>query len=92
MTNLMPISGLILTLQNPGGAESLIEESLILERQLAVGELQGNHLPVVLETATAQESREVHDRLLDCPGIVAVDVVFVSTEEPGVSEAKDSLT
>lgn len=79
MTNRMPISGLILTLRDPAGVEGLVEELLLREPQLELGEVQGNHLPAVLE-ATPHESREVHERLLDWPGIVGVDVVFVSTD------------
>jgi hypothetical protein len=77
----MPISGLILTLQDPAAAAGLVEEFHRRERQLELGELHGNYLPAVLETKTPHESREVHDRLLDWPGIVGVDVVFVSTDD-----------
>ena len=82
MTNPMPISGLILTLQDPTGVERLVQELLGQQSCLEVGVLQGNHLPAVLETTTPHESRQVHEWLLERPGIVSVDVVFVSTEEP----------
>lgn len=82
----MPISGLVLILAAPNDAERLAREMLREEPRLEFGEPKGNQLPAVLETETAHESREVHDWLLDRPGVLSVDVVFVSVdEEPRMS-------
>jgi len=78
----MPISGLVLTLADPNDADRLARDLQCQERRLEFGELQGNHLPAVLDTETAHQSREVHDWLLEQPGILGVDVVFVSVDEP----------
>ena len=78
----MPISGLVLTLADSRDAERLARDLQGQDSRLEFGELKGNHLPVVLETETAHQSREVHDWLLDQPGVLGVDVVFVSVDDP----------
>ncbi len=79
----MPISGLILTLADSVDVVELAQKLRLAEARLELGELQGTHLPAVLETDTPHQSREVHDWLLTLPGIQSVDVVFVSAENPG---------
>lgn len=78
----MPISGLVITVANSAAAEDLARALLTQEPRLEVGELQRDRLPCVLETADSQESKAVHDWLLGQPGVLGVDVVFVSFEEP----------
>lgn len=77
----MPISGLVLTLADPAAAARLASDLQEREPRLEFGELQGNHLPLVLETASAHDSRQVHDWLLEQPGVLGVDVVFVSADQ-----------
>lgn len=77
----MPISGLVITLANPAAAEELARVLLSHEPRLQLGELQVDRLPCVLETADAKESEAVHDWLLGQPGVLGVDVVFVSFDE-----------
>ena len=83
----MPISGLVLTLADPSDAARLARDLLGQEPRLEFGELHGNHLPLALETETAAESRDVHDWLLGRPGVLGVDVVFVSVEDPPPTSA-----
>lgn len=78
----MPISGLVLVLANPCEAEALARVLQIQEPRLEFGELQGDRMPCVLETVDARTSEEVHQWLLSQPGVLAVDVVFVSFDEP----------
>jgi len=78
----MPISGLVISLADPATAENLARALLSHEPRLQLGELHVDRLPCVLETADAKESEAVHDWLLGQPGVLAVDVVFVSFDEP----------
>lgn len=78
----MPISGLVIILANPAEAEDLARALRTQEPRLEFGELQVDRLPCVLETAHAGESEAVHDWLLQQPGILGVDVAFVSVDEP----------
>ncbi len=77
----MPISGLIITLANRAEADALVRYLREREPRLEPGELQGERLPCVLETAHPKESEAVHEWLLQQPGVLAVDVVFVSLDE-----------
>jgi hypothetical protein len=70
----MPVSSLVVTLDLQG--RELLEE-LARDPRVTLGELQGRHLPVVLEAATLEESEAVVDGLTRRPGILFVDVVPV---------------
>lgn len=78
----MPISGLVITVADAAAAEELARALLTHEPRLQVGELQVDRLPCVLETTDAKASEAVHDWLLGQPGVLGVDVVFVSLDEP----------
>ncbi len=78
----MPISGLVITLANPADAPDLACALHSEEPRLEFGELQVDRLPAVLETANAKESEAVHEWLLGQPGVLGVDIVFVSFDEP----------
>lgn len=91
----MPISGLVATLADDADREA-IRAWVLQQPCLTLGEAQGNRLPLVLETDRATDSREVHDALLQVPGILQVDVVFVGFEEdpgqepsPGAETGRD---
>ncbi len=77
----MPISGLVLTLDK---AESITQVMEIVEKEpcLTCGELQGNCLPVVLETEDDKKSRDIHDWLMGQASEVHVEVVYVGFEDP----------
>lgn len=77
----MPISGLVISLTNSDQAEALVRHLREHEPRLEPGELQGDRLPCVLETAHPKESEAVHEWLLQQPGVLGVDVVFVGLED-----------
>jgi hypothetical protein len=78
----MPISGLVITLAPDTDAGMLVRHLQKCDPRLEPGEVQGDRLPCVLETAHAGESQAVHEWLLQQPGVLSVDVVFVGLEEP----------
>lgn len=77
----MPITGLVLVLENPTETLEQTWQALATRPEISCGELQGNHLPVVSETEQETASRDLHDWLSDLPGVLQVDVVFVGLDE-----------
>lgn len=75
----MTISGLVVTLSPSPLRDSL--EALGRDPRLTLGELQGNRLPVVAETATPEEGEALVEGLLTTPGVLFVDVVRVDFVE-----------
>ena len=79
----MQISGLVITFDS--SEQASVVEQLQGHQDLSLGELDGNHLPVVACTRDQHHSQAVHDWLLSQPGIAHVDVVYV-----GEDDSKDS--
>ncbi|MEQ9408850.1 MAG: hypothetical protein RIK87_14030 [Fuerstiella sp.] len=51
-----------------------------------IGDLIGTRLPVVLEASDGATARDWHNWVESLPGVVCVDVAFVSFEEPECRE------
>jgi hypothetical protein len=77
----MPISGLILTLEDDAAERDAAIALLRQQPELEPGQLAGRWLPVVMETASNSESHVLHDWLSSLPGVAYVDVVAVGFEE-----------
>ena len=73
----MPISGLLLTLQNP---ESLpaIREAIQGLCDAEIGNLQERWLPIAVDTSDSRSARNLHDELMAIDGVAYVDVVSVA--------------
>jgi hypothetical protein len=78
---LMPISGLILTINPDHPLRAQTFHKIKRRPELMLGELSGCWLPAVTETGTAGESREIHEWLTSLPSIMNVDVVSVDYED-----------
>lgn len=77
----MPTSGLVLKLKDgPEGQAAL--DALQTRAELALGDLRDGWLPAALTTRDPAHSLEIHDRLLELPGIAFIEVVSVSFEDP----------
>lgn len=78
----MPINGLLINLIDDEklAAEtvSLVEESGKFE----LGERNDRWLPVVAESKDTGGSHDAHEWLDALPGVVSVNVIFASVEEP----------
>lgn len=77
----MPISALVITLSDTESLRSAAVCALKDDPMLEVGAACGNRLPVVAETPTLSESRQLFDRLQLTRGIQFVDVVSVNFED-----------
>jgi hypothetical protein len=73
----MPISGLVITLDEDPSARTHALEVLARDPRLALGVPFGARLPAVAESPSANEAEELVRALADEPGIVFVDVVSV---------------
>lgn len=84
----MTISGLVLTLNEDPRAQTQAIEELKLDTRLQLGVRIGQKLPVVAETADANEGEALVEALGRRPGISFVDVVYVDfSEAPGLTGA-----
>lgn len=85
----MPINGLLINLSDD---EVLAAETVDLMRKsgkLEMGELADRYLPVVVEASSVGVSHDVHEWIDDLPGVVSVDVIFASVEEPNRNKVEN---
>ncbi len=75
----MPISGLLITLEQPGNIREI--SAAILEIcDAEIGDLEERWLPIAVDTSDSRTARDLHDQLLAIPGVGYIDVVSVAFE------------
>ena len=73
----MPVAGLVVTLTDLDLVRAECLAALAADPRVTLGELQrGGRLPVVLETASVVEERDLLDDLARTPGVLLVDLAF----------------
>lgn len=82
----MWISSFVIALASPDESTHPVEDALRAIPVFTLGERIGGKLPVVLEAADGSSARYWHEWVEDLPGVVHVDVAFVSFEEAERSE------
>lgn len=85
----MSINGLLLTLSDE---DMLVQQALdaIKEHsQLEIGGRSGRWQPLVVESNGTGDSHDIHEWLQALDGVVKVDVIFTSVDEP--SDHKPNL-
>ncbi|MBL8827840.1 MAG: hypothetical protein JNM18_12760 [Planctomycetaceae bacterium] len=85
----MWISSFVVTLTNEDAAHAVIA-ALESITALTLGERQGLRLPVVVEAPDGTTSRYWHEWVEGLPGVVQVEVAFVSFDES--ASGYDSLS
>lgn len=79
----MPISGLAITLSAEPAARQAAVDALRNHPAITLGEFDSYRLPIVVETATSDDDREVWRWLQELHGVLVVDVACVHfTDEP----------
>lgn len=74
------VSSLVVTLSGVVQDDHEVIAALQSIAALTLGEAVGKRIPIVVE-ADAQDSRHWHDWIAKLPGVVQVEVAFVSFEE-----------
>ncbi|MHC4978701.1 MAG: hypothetical protein ACYTGT_06700 [Planctomycetota bacterium] len=77
----MPISGLLITLDDDPNASETAISTLKADPRIDVGEQRGPYLPVVADTAGKQENQRLWDELHELTGVVNVDLVFADLDD-----------
>jgi hypothetical protein len=78
----MPISSLVLTLEDSAEQRTSVLATLAQDTRLTVGEPQaGRWLPVVTDTPTLEEGASLAESLRELPGVQFLDVVLVDFSE-----------
>ena len=73
----MPVAGLVVTLTDLDLLRDECLRTLAADPRVTLGELQrGARLPVVLETASVAEERDLMNDLTRTPGVLLVDLAF----------------
>jgi hypothetical protein len=84
----MPISGLLLTLnENPYTRTETIL-ALRSHSRIETGQCVERWLPIAVDAEDDDESRQLHDWISVLPGVEFVDVVSVHFDEENVATAK----
>lgn len=77
----MPISGLVVTLAEKPNDRASALMSLAAEARIEVGEIVGSRVPIVVETPSAEEDRQVWGWLHNLPGVLFVDVACIHFDD-----------
>lgn len=80
----MPISSLVITYGNTAEAKSA-RELLTSDTRIELGELVGIRQPLVIETTTQNEDKDLWKWINSLPGVTHVDVAFVSFLDDEIS-------
>ncbi len=78
----MPINGLMVTLSSDAGLADEACGSMRSREGLELGERQDRWLPLVADTASDREARDLHAWLESLPGVDQVGVILVGFDEP----------
>jgi hypothetical protein len=87
-TVFMPLASLVVTLDDRTPLRQSALGRLVADPCVELGEPRGAYLPIVVDTATAEEGEALVESLLTTPGVLGVDVVGIdfSIDEEGVEE------
>lgn len=77
----MPISGLLLTLNENPSAKSETLLALQSRSEIEIGQCVERWLPIAIDAADDEESRQLHDWISALPAVEFVDVVSVHFDE-----------
>jgi len=77
----MNISSLVVTLGGNAIEISSVEQALAEIPCIEVGQKCGSKIPIVLEAESESDSREWFHRISQLPGVLKVEVAFVSFED-----------
>jgi nitrate reductase NapAB chaperone NapD len=80
----MPISALVVQLETQRAVSS-VEAQLSNDERITLGRPQGTRLPVVTETQTLRESRDLALDLEQLPGVLSVELVFANFEDLSIA-------
>lgn len=72
----MPVLSAVLTLSSDPETRTELLRALALDPRLSLGALHEDRLPLVLETSSRDEDRELWDRLADSPGVLHCELAF----------------
>lgn len=86
----MAISGLVITLSEHEAERAAALACIAKERALTLGQAHGLRLPAVLESDDRHHYQRCWDALVDLPGVLQVDLVFVDYEASGESDGQRS--
>ena len=85
----MPINGLLINLSDDEVLAAVTVDLMRKSGKLEMGELADRYLPVVVEASNVGVSHDVHEWIDDLPGVVSVDVIFASVEEPNRNKVEN---
>lgn len=77
----MPIASVVISTAPDRELRRLALATLLSEPRVELGEAQGDYLPAVLDTATAEEGEELVEALLQSVGVLRVDIVSIHFED-----------
>lgn len=86
------ISGLVVRLSTDSQMADGAIRQICGETSIQIGVRRETNLPIVLETKTPGESRDVTNWLADLPGVAHVDVTFTCFEDELVDGSKARRT
>ncbi len=86
----MPISGLVVSLTNQHDLRENAINAIREESRIEVGVVDGQRIPIVVDTSSAEEDKAIWNWLTTLPGVTFVDVVMISIDEPSTAQLPEA--
>ena len=87
----MPVSGLILSLNDDRRLRDGALEAIKHHNAVSLGEMQGQRLPIVVDTPDSDADREVWRWLHELPGVLFVDLVCTDASDDAPEQTDHPL-
>ena len=84
----MATNGLLINLSDDKSMSEAAIAEMTACQKIEIGERNERWLPIVVEADGVGDSHDIHEWIENLPGVVAVDVIFASVEEPQKQEKK----
>lgn len=73
----MPISGLVVVLDAPGGPYPHTIEQLRSHAAIEVGEITASKIAIVVDSTSRQNDQEIWQWVQELPGVIDIHIAFV---------------
>ena len=90
----MPVSGLAITLNSDSRSAKAAIDALDAHESIDIGQQHGHKLPIVTDTDSSRDDKQLMSWINSLPGVSFVDITFIAFDEkaqPDTSEKDNGV-